>query len=155
MLCMRHKAVLVLVCACILAVAIFTAIRFISLTKEDEHPIQAILWAHSAKIERNDAPQGEYVIIDSAICMLAPSFSSINVVPVKNETFDEDWIYRITFNCLSIDPDDYITVLVGRNSMLVEDTLYKAASDVPFEKILQYVEDKYDYFLNNYLPHGH
>lgn len=151
---MRHRAVLILVCICIFAVAIFATIRFISPIQEDEHPIRAILWAHSAKIERNDAPQGEYVIIDSAIRTLAPNFSSINVVPVRNETFEEDWIYRITFNCLSPDPDDYITVLVGRNSMLVEDTLYKADKDVPFEKILQYVEGKYDYFLNNYLPRG-
>ena len=151
---MRRRAVLVLVCICIFAVAIFATIRFFSPTQEDEHPIQAILWAHSAKMERNGAPPGEYVVIDSAILSLAPNFSSINVVPVKGETFDEDWIYRITFNCLSPYPDDYITVLVGRNSMLVEDTLYKADPDVPFEKILEYVEDKYDYFLNNYLPRG-
>lgn len=141
---MRQRAVLVLVCICIFAVAIFATIRFFSPTQEDEHPIQAILWAHSAKMERNGAPQGEYVIVDSEIRLLQ-TFSSISVVPIKGETFDEDWIYRITFNCLSPYPDDYITVLVGRNSILVEDTLYKADPDVPFEKILEYWEGKYVY----------
>lgn len=122
----------------------------------------AIVWYVTAKNQPQPEPQRihisdtsaatiEYVgdqgykVITSEISSLY-SLESLVVEP-SEEAFYGDWIYRIIFNPKTVmSGTEEIVVLFGEKNISVNGQTYVAGEGVKYSDILEWAQNKYEYF---------
>ena len=107
--------------------------------------------SYCAKFEYADEENGGYKIVTSEIKTLSLFFDNIILVET-DETFSEDWIYRITFNWNKIAVDSTeIVILIRANTMSIDSINYTTEDGVSFSRVVDVVTSKYvkfDYELH-------
>ncbi len=147
----RKKKLVVVISLIIIALPVIGHI--VSQLQEEEKidDLQSILAGRRATIEYYDSTE---VAIAQANIMKLHELAYMALVLDTEKTFDEDWIYRITFESewgvYQSDNYEKVVVLIGKNSLHVGDSVYVAEEGVEFEDILEYVEDVYNFILTNY-----
>ena len=132
----------------IIALLLFIALWTVSFQTNDEplpSSIIEILDSNSAKLEyfRSDKP----IFITSEIRSISQTFGSLDLV--QSEVAVGTWIYKITFNPSEIViGGNEIVVLVGSKSMSINDMIYSTPPEVPFDKVVDIFQSKYEYFCH-------
>lgn len=94
-----------------------------------------------AKFESHDT----VVYITSEMRIISTTFSSLDLVESGGEV--SEWLWKITFNCNEIAPDSKeIIVEIGQTAISINGVVYTTPNDVPFEKILDIIRAKFEYF---------
>lgn len=87
----------------------------------------------------------EAIFIDNSLTQIH-QLSSLNIEPAEG-SFEDDWIYRFTYDPEEKVIDGQETVAVfGENSMAIDDRIYVPSDGVEYESILEWAAMTYDYY---------
>ena len=135
-----------LVALSLMAIIIASLLGCDSKKSESLDYAQKITHAICAKFEFNGETDDGYKIITSETPVLTRFFDNVILIP-QDTPFNEDWIYRITFNWNEIakgSPE--IIVLIGKASISIDGDNYTTEDGVPFSAVLNNFAGKYKYF---------
>ncbi len=124
-----------------------------ALTKEpvgEQYPpdIEAILRTVAARFEINGSPERTVLVI-SEIWTLSSTFGSLDLV--ESDIPVGEWKYRITFNPVSVVKNsEEIIVLIGENSMSINDNIYSTPEEVPFSAVVEIFDGSFNFFSDRY-----
>lgn len=116
-------------------------------SKKDAPPDYAQLIKNSpcAKFEFSGETDGGYKIITGETPVLTRFFDNTVLVP-QDTPFDEEWIYRITFNWNEVVKGvPEVIVLVGKESISIDGDNYTTEDGVPFSAVVNDFTGKYKY----------
>lgn len=100
-----------------------------------------------AKFEFAEEKEKGYKLITSEIESLYTFDSIILMLIPSDEEFQEDWIYKITFEPKEIAPNgNEIMILFGEHSVSINGKNYVAKDGVNYSDILNWAKWKYEYF---------
>ena len=137
----------------VIALIVAGVLIYKALTKEpvgEQYPpgIEAILRTVAARFEINGSPE-RTVFVESEIWTLSSTFGSL--ILVESDIPVGEWKYRITFNPVSVVKNsEEIVVLIGENSMSINDNIYSAPEDVPFSAVVEIFDSKFNFFSDRY-----
>ncbi len=97
-----------------------------------------------------ELPDGSSIYVDSEIDFIR-SFAYLDLMesPMEPTDNENDWLYRIVFNpSEKVINADEIIVSFHEKYVQIDSEYYITSSGVEFESILQWVESKFDYFIN-------
>ena len=97
-----------------------------------------------------ELPDGSSVYVDSEIDSIR-SFADLDLMasPLEPADNESDWLYRIIFNpSEKVSDANEIIVSFHEKYVQIDSEYYLAPEGVEFESILQWVESKFDYFIN-------
>lgn len=97
-----------------------------------------------------ELPDGSSVYVDSEIDSIR-SFADLDLMaaPLEPADSESDWLYRIVFNPNDkVMNADEVIVSFHEKYVQIDSEYYLTPEDVEFESILQWVESKFDYFIN-------
>ena len=124
-----------------------------ALTKEpvgEQYPpdIEAILHTVAARFEINGSPERTVLVI-SEIWTLSSTFGSLDLV--ESDIPVGEWKYRITFNPVSVVKNsEEIIVLIGENSMSINDNIYSTPEEVTFSAVVEIFDGSFNFFSDRY-----
>ena len=99
---------------------------------------------------RMELPDGSCIYVDSEIASFR-SFADFDLMesPLEPADNENDWLYRIVFNpSEKAEGADEIIVSFHEGYVQIDSKYYITPEDVEFETVLQWVESKFDYFIN-------
>ena len=74
------------------------------------------------------------------------TFESLNIEP-SEESFEGEWIYRITYDPKSIVPEgNEVIVLLGEKNISINGQVYVAREGTKYSDVLDWAVAKYEYF---------
>ena len=129
---------------CIVLAAI--VVRMVAKDNEEMRstPFDGIEHSFNAKIEYHLELNERFKYVESEIWSFTSFFQNIDISPV-DVFFDEDWIFRITFNW-NQPQRDKIVVLIGPTLLRIDEKVFSADSGMTHTKIIDAVKAKYDYY---------
>ena len=108
--------------------------------------MQAISSAPVVKLEYAGQQDAEPIFADNVGS--ASSIAEMNIQP-SDQPFDEEWIYRFTYNPPEkVLNSEEIIVLFGSSSMSVDGTAYLPEEGVDYDSILEWAEGLYQYYTS-------
>ncbi len=136
------KAILIFLCA-----IITLSFCACSNNQKDDEKL-TVSHAVAARIEKNG--DNRVMDITSEIDSL-DTFDNLDLVRPQNEIpVLGEWIYRITFNPSDIVKNSSeILIQFGENCLAINDKIYVTSDSIDYAEILEWVESKYSYFLEN------
>ena len=113
--------------------------------RETEPDVMEIISrAPAVKLEYAEQPD-EAIVLNSGALLL--QVSSLAISPASEETFDEAWIYRFTYNPPEAVPHGQVVeVLFGPEHMSVNGVVYLPWEGTPYSGILEWAGIKYQYY---------
>lgn len=111
---------------------------------------------NAVKFEYAKEKNNGFKLVTSEIESLTNFFNSVRLKKIEN-TFNEDWIYRITFTNailsegikgkINIPNDaDTIVILVGKSSFQINGDTFVAPEGVNYSQMFDTIASKYNYF---------
>lgn len=115
-------------------------------TDEAENDVlEEVRSAPVVKLESIEQQDSEPILVDNVGTVA--SISDMRIQP-STDTFDEEWLYRFTYNPQEKVIDGHeITVLFGLGSMEIDGTTYTPEAGVEYDTILEWAEGVYNYYI--------